>query len=117
MSIRSVAALAALALSLTAVGAAAARPDAVHTAKVKVTAKDFSFALSPTTVAHGRVTFEIKNSGAVMHDFDIAGHRSKTVGPGKSTTLTVTLKAGKWPYKCTIDDHASLGMKGTLHVT
>ena len=90
MSIRSVAAFATLALSLTAVGVAAAHPAAAHTANVKVTAKDFSFALSPKTVAHGRVTFEIKNSGAVMHDFDIAGHRSKTVGPGKSTTLTVT---------------------------
>jgi hypothetical protein len=47
MSIRSVAAFATLALSLTAVGAAAAHPAAVHTAKVKVTAKDFSFVRRP----------------------------------------------------------------------
>jgi hypothetical protein len=49
MNIRSVAACAALAVSLAAVGAAAAHPAAVHTAKVKVTAKDFSFVLSPNT--------------------------------------------------------------------
>jgi uncharacterized cupredoxin-like copper-binding protein len=117
MKLRSLAAFSALALALVAVGAAAARPATAQATMVKVTAKDFSFALSTKKVRQGRVTFVIKNAGQTSHDFAIAGHHSKTIGPGKTTRLTVTLKRGKWPYRCTVDSHAKLGMKGVLRVT
>jgi uncharacterized cupredoxin-like copper-binding protein len=83
---------------------------------VNVTAKDFSFKLSKRTVNSGRITFVIKNSGHADHDFAIAGHHSKTIAPGKTTRLTVRLKPGKYTYKCTVDSHAELGMKGVLRV-
>lgn len=84
---------------------------------VSVKASEFKFALSKKSVHKGKVTFRIKNTGAVKHDFKIAGHKSKTVNKGKSTTLTVTFKkAGKYKYTCTIDGHAGLGMKGTFTV-
>lgn len=105
-------ALVALALGLAA--PAAARR---HVTTVQVTAKDFSFVLSRKTVAAGRVTFVVRNAGKVTHDFEIAGHTSKVIGPGKTTRLTVTLKKGRDPYKCTVDSHAKLGMKGVLRVT
>ena len=38
------------------------------------------------------------------------------IGPGKTAKLTVTLKAGKYPYKCTVPGHAAAGMKGTFVV-
>jgi len=107
------AALAALAVT----GPAVAR---MHTAKattVKVTMKDFSFVLSTKKVKRGKVTFAIRNTGKTAHDFSIAGHTSKIIGPGTRTTMTVTLKRGRDPYKCTVDSHAKLGMKGVLHVT
>jgi uncharacterized cupredoxin-like copper-binding protein len=104
-------------LALTGGGVAAAHTAAAHTTTVKVTAKDFSFVVSPKTVHHGRVMFVIKNAGATAHDFAIAGHVSKMVKPGKTVTLTVTLKKGRIPYKCTVDSHAQLGMKGVLKVT
>jgi uncharacterized cupredoxin-like copper-binding protein len=84
---------------------------------VNVTAKDYSFTLSKTSVRHGSIKFAIKNTGKTTHDFAIAGHASKMVAPGKTTSLTVTLKKGSYPYKCTVDSHAKLGMKGVLHVT
>jgi plastocyanin len=84
---------------------------------VHVTAKDFAFVLSRKTVPHGRVKFVIRSTAASPHDFAIAGHTSKTITKGKSTTLTVMLKRGRYPYKCTVDSHAGLGMKGTLRVT
>jgi uncharacterized cupredoxin-like copper-binding protein len=115
--LRNVAVLSTSVLALAVAGAAAAGPSAPQAATVKVTAKDFTFVLSPKTVAHGRVTFAIKNTGHASHDFVIAGHTSKTIAPGKSTRLTVTLKRGKYPYKCSVDSHASLGMKGVLRVT
>ena len=118
MRFRPLSAAVALVLALTVVGAAAARSSATHVATVKVTAKDFSFALSPKTVEHGRVTFVIRNAGQAPHDFAIAGRRSKTISPGKTTRLTVTLaKRGSYPYRCTVDSHAELGMKGVLRVT
>ena len=117
MKLYSLAVVAALATALTVVGGAAARPAAVTATTVRVTAKDFSFRLSTKTVRHGRVTFVVKNGGATTHNFEIAGRKSKMIRPGKTTSLTVTLKRGRWPYKCTVDSHAELGMKGVLRVT
>ena len=105
------------AAALLALAAAAASPAAVRSTSVKVTAKDYSFTLSTKTVKHGKVTFMIKNAGHTSHDFAIAGHTSKQIAPGKSTTLTVMLKKGSYPYKCTVDSHKELGMKGVLKVT
>ena len=117
MPIRVITVASVLSLALAGVGAAAAQPSAVRTTTVHVTAKDFSFALSTKTVRHGRIVFSIRNAGRSDHNFEIHGHTSKTIGPGKSTTLTVTLSPGHYPYKCAVDSHAELGMKGVLRVT
>jgi len=92
-------------------------PATTSVTTVHVTAKDFAFVLSRKTVPHGRVKFVIRNTAATAHDFAIAGHTSKTINKGQTTTMTVMLKRGRWPYKCTVDSHASLGMKGMLRVT
>lgn len=116
MAIRNVLVLSVAMLAFTGVGTAAARPSTAQATTVKVMAKDFSFALSTKTVKPGRVTFVIFNDSPAQHDFAIAGHQSKTIGPEKSTRLTVTLKPGRYPYTCTVDSHAGLGMKGVLRV-
>jgi len=84
---------------------------------VTVTATEFHFKLSKTSVPHGSVTFTVKNAGKVAHDFKIGGKKTALIGPGKSAKLTVTLKAGKQAYSCTVPGHAAAGMKGTLKVT
>jgi uncharacterized cupredoxin-like copper-binding protein len=118
MIVRSIAVVAAAAaLTLGIVGTAAARPSFARTTTVKVTAKDFSFALSTRVVHSGRVTFVIRNDGQTDHDFAIAGHRSAVISPGQTTRLTVMLKHGRYPYRCTVDSHAQLGMKGVLRAT
>jgi plastocyanin len=117
MTLRFSAVLAASVFALAVAGSAAAKTSAHHTTAVNVTAKDFSFKLCMTSVKAGSIKFMIKNDGKTAHDFTIAGHKSKTIQPGKTTTLTVTLKKGSYPYKCTIDSHAKLGMKGVLRVT
>jgi len=103
--------------SLAIAGAGIARPDASAATTVRVKAKDFVFVLSRKTVPAGKVTFVITNPSPAVHDFAIAGKKSKMVQPGKSATLAVVLKKGKYPYKCTVDSHAKLGMKGVLKVT
>jgi plastocyanin len=109
--------LAVPAAAFVALVTAGVAPAAVRSTTVRVTAKDYSFTLSTKTVKHGKVTFMITNSGHTAHDFSIAGHTSKQIEPGASTKLTVTLKKGRYPYKCTIDSHVELGMKGVLKVT
>jgi plastocyanin len=114
---RSALILAAFVLAVAGVGTArAATSTGKAVTEVRVTAKDFSFALSRKSVPHGRVEFVIKNAGKTAHNFEIAGHTSKTIQPGKSTTMSVQLKAGSYPYKCAVDSHSKLGMKGTLRV-
>jgi uncharacterized cupredoxin-like copper-binding protein len=112
-----------LGLAVTGVALALALPAmARHSAAaVAVTAgkpSEFSFKLSTKKVPHGAVTFTVTNSGALPHDFSIAGKKTKLLSPTQSAKLTVNLaKAGKYPYQCTVSGHAAAGMKGTLTVT
>jgi uncharacterized cupredoxin-like copper-binding protein len=106
-------ALAALVVS-GPVTAGSAVPTAVT---VNVTAKEFKFTLSKTSVPHGKVTFKLTNKGKLPHDFAIGGKKTKLIAGGKTALLVVTLKKGKAAYKCTVPGHAAAGMKGTLKVT
>jgi uncharacterized cupredoxin-like copper-binding protein len=103
--------------ALVAAGPISAGSTAVKAVTVNVTAKEFKFTLSKTSVPHGKVTFKLTNKGKLPHDFAIGGKKTKLINAGKTTTLTVTLKKGKSAYKCTVPGHAAAGMKGTLKVT
>jgi uncharacterized cupredoxin-like copper-binding protein len=102
-------------VGVVAAPALGARTHAAATA-VTVTATEFHFKLSKTSVPHGSVTFTIVNKGKLPHDFKIGGKKTPLVKPGKSAKLTVTLKKGKAAYLCTVAGHAAAGMKGTLTV-
>lgn len=82
---------------------------------VKVTAMDtLRFTLSKKSAPHGTVSFVVTNKGNLKHDFWIAGKKTILLGHNKSKTLTVTIKKGKNPYKCTVPGHAAAGMRGTF---
>jgi plastocyanin len=110
-----IAALAAsvVALVMVATPALAARSHATGKA-ITVTATEFKFKLSATSAPHGAVTFTVVNKGKIPHDFKIDGKKTPLLLPGKSAKLSVTLKAGKNAYLCTVAGHASLGMKGVV---
>jgi plastocyanin len=116
MKLRNIAVVASVGLAFAGVSTTAAYPSAAVATTVHVTAKDFKFVLSTKTVKPGRVTFVIKNAGSSSHNFAIAGHSTKTIDPGNTARLTVKFKPGRYPYKCTVDSHADLGMKGVLRV-
>jgi uncharacterized cupredoxin-like copper-binding protein len=79
---------------------------------------EFHFGLTKKTVPKGTVTFLVVNKGNVPHDFKINGHKTKLLTPGQAQTLKVTfLKAGKYPFLCTVTGHAAAGMKGTFTVS
>src|SRR5258705_13334906 len=78
---------------------------------VKVTATEFKFKLSRTTVPVGTVVFQVVNRGKIKHDFKIAGKKTPLIRPGKSATLKVVFhKKGRYAYLCTVPGHAALGM-------
>lgn len=103
-------------LGSVAAPAVAARSHATVTS-VKVVAIEFKFTVTPSVISKpGPVTFTVVNKGRVAHDFKIAGKKTPLINPGKSAKLTVTLKAGRLPYLCTVPGHAAAGMKGILTV-
>jgi uncharacterized cupredoxin-like copper-binding protein len=102
-------------VGVVAAPALGSRTHATATA-VTVTATEFHFKFSKTSVPHGSVTFTVVNKGHVAHDFKISGKKTPLIKPGKSAKLTVTLKAGKIAYLCTVAGHAAAGMKGKLTV-
>jgi uncharacterized cupredoxin-like copper-binding protein len=99
-------------LVITALAVAA--PFALAGASVGVTGKEFKFALTTKTARHGKVTFKLTNKGRLKHDFKIAGKKTPIISPGKSASVTVSLKAGRYTYLCTVPGHAAAGMKGVF---
>ena len=87
---------------LSAASAASSAQTARTSAAVTVTATEFKFGLSKSSVPHGNVVFTVLNRGKIAHDFSISGKTSSLVSPGKNTKLTVTLKPGSFLYLCTV---------------
>lgn len=113
------------AASVVALGAPAQAPASARTTRsaalvttIKVTAKNFKFILSAKTAKRGIVVFKVTNTGSVQHNFSIKGRTTRKLSHGQSATLRVTfLRKGHYPYKCTVDSHAALGMKGVFTIT
>lgn len=102
-----------------------ALPEAGGT-EVHVTAVEYAFeGLDDLEVHAGEtVTFEMRNSGDVEHEFEVFGPDGNVlgeVGPtgaGEEGKVVLTLdEAGTYRYVCDIDDHQDRGMAGTFEVT
>jgi uncharacterized cupredoxin-like copper-binding protein len=90
---------------------------------VDLTATDFKFDPSDTTVKSGKVTFNEKNDGQVTHSLEIEdvtpGHDQELEGdvsPGQSGTLTANLAPGKYEFYCPVGNHKQMGMEGEITV-
>lgn len=77
---------------------------------------EYGFTLTPATIPSGNVTFVMKNTGTVTHNFDIEGVKSGAfIDPGQTATMTVNLQAGRtYTYVCDVPYHAGEGMEGTF---
>ncbi|GAB3198338.1 hypothetical protein GCM10027261_25560 [Geodermatophilus arenarius] len=78
--------------------------------------------LSESSLTPGEYTIEVVNEGNATHDLvverdgqDVAA--SDTIGPGESTTLTVTLEAGEYVFYCSIGNHRAMGMATDVTVS
>ena len=85
---------------------------------MNVKAGDKGFTLSPKTAPAGAVTFVVKNTGKLPHDFKITTKKTAVLKPGKTARLAVTFKkAGAFPYSSTVKGDLARGLKGSFKVT
>jgi plastocyanin len=89
---------------------------------VRVAAKEYSF--DPSTIVvrgAGTLRITLDNRGSLAHDIKVEKD-GRVIGgtpafpAGEKRSATVRLASGTYDFLCTVDDHAELGMKGTLRV-
>jgi uncharacterized cupredoxin-like copper-binding protein len=99
----------------------AAVPAAAGTT-ITVDETEFRLALSPsaTSFTAGAYTFIAVNRGTIEHALAITGPgvdaRTRTLTPGESAELHVTLHAGSYDLFCPVDSHKALGMNQEITV-
>ncbi|HXF81223.1 MAG TPA: cupredoxin domain-containing protein [bacterium] len=84
---------------------------------VAVTETEWAINL-PEAVPSGAVTFSVKNTGAVEHNFVIQETNQRLDGlqPGQTKTLQVTLQPGTYTVVCDVPGHSEAGMRATMTV-
>ena len=98
-----------------------------HNQPIAFGADEYSFEPKKVTVNAGTakpsvVRFVLRNNGSLAHDLHVQKDGQDLGGtaifaPGKVESGQATLGPGTYEFLCTVGDHASLGMKGTLIVT
>ena len=68
----------------------------------------------------GRVTLVMKNSAPIPHNVSLEGQgvdeQGKTVQKDGTSTVSATVKAGRYTFYCSVPGHRQGGMEGTLTV-
>jgi plastocyanin len=120
----SIAVVAAMLLALAAGCGAGAYKTTTTPADVTMT----EYQLSPAQLSVKRgAKITVANDGQIAHNLTIEQGpdpkkpTKKLIGtstflPGKTETLTIDLKPGRYAMACTLPDHRQLGMRGTLTV-
>jgi len=89
---------------------------------VQVSAVEYAFTLSRTTVPAGKVIFQFVNNGQDEHNLKIAPPEGPLVGsfadtPAKGISdLQLEMQAGQYKLFCSLPTHEQEGMKATLTV-
>ncbi len=118
--IRVLSAAAVAALALTALPAQGAAPKTVLKISTAPGAA-MKYSMTSLKAKAGVVTIVMKNVSILPHDVAIKGHgvdaKGKVVPKGGTSTVTATLKRGKYEFYCSVPGHEAAGMKGTLTIT
>jgi uncharacterized cupredoxin-like copper-binding protein len=81
------------------------------------------FNMAKLTAKAGKVTLQMDNptSAGMAHGISVEGNGvdkdGPIVAPGKTSTVTVTLKKGTYEFYCPVPGHKQAGMQGTLTVS
>ena len=100
-------------------GGGGSPPALVH---VQITAVEFHFTLSRTTVPAGKVALEFVNNGQDEHNLNVLSGEGSLEGSFATTEShgirqqTMTLKKGTFTLFCSLPEHEAKGMHSTLTV-
>jgi plastocyanin len=88
---------------------------------VLVTAVEWSFSLSRTTVPAGKVVLQFADHGQDEHNLNLTSEGSLAgslpdTNPGELRQLTLNMSAGSYTLFCSLPEHEQRGMKATLVV-
>ena len=101
---------------------ATSTPAAAGGGTVTLGESEFKITPKDATAKAGKVTIDVKNDGAIVHNLNVEGNgiaekKTADLQPGSSGKLTVDLKPGKYEMYCSIDGHRASGMEGTITVS
>jgi len=108
-------------LAISAAGVAKSKPPQKRHLTANPSGK-LKFDKTKLTVNHGKVKLIMKNPGSSgqQHGIAVKGmgldKDGPIVNPGKTSTVTVKLKAGTYSFYCPVPGHAKAGMKGKITV-
>ena len=113
---------AAVAVLVTAVAGGSVAGVAAAATKLQINAVNgkLAFTKKSATAKAGKVTIVMKNPSSFPHGMAIKGNgvnvKGKVVQKGGTSTVSTTLKKGKYEFYCPVKGHEAGGMKGTLTV-
>lgn len=105
--------------------AAPATDQTAQSSTIAASLSEWTIALSQTSIDHGTISFEVKNTGTEDHAFEVVGAnnqewKTEAIKPGESATLSIALAAGTYDVYCPQasggEAHADRGMKTTITV-
>jgi plastocyanin len=105
--------------SSSSTGAASSGGGGGTQLKIAADAQQLKFNVNQLTAKAGKVTITMSNPSPLQHDVSIKGGvdaKGNVVGQGGTSTVTVTLKPGKYTFYCSVDGHEAAGMNGELDV-
>ena len=109
-------------LAVSAAGVASSKPPQKRSLSANKDGK-LKFNKTKFTVKHGKLKLVMTNpkSSGQEHGIAVKGNGldkdGRIVVPGKTSTVTVTLKKGKtYTFYCPVAGHAAAGMKGKITV-
>jgi plastocyanin len=107
----------------TAVAGVSQKPVAEKNGRLEIDADptgQLKFLASSATATPGKVVLDMKNSSSTPHDIAITGGGLNQIGPvvanGGTSSVTASLKPGKYTFYCSVPGHRAAGMVGTLTV-
>jgi plastocyanin len=97
-------------------------PKPPEVPRVQVTAVEYKYTLSRTTVPAGKIILEFDDKGQDEHNLNVLGGEGELSArfaneqPGGVSEETVDLKPGSYMLFCSLPEHEAKGMKATLVV-
>ena len=115
------AALVGLALSLAAGACGSSKRTQVKNGRLDVKMREYRLIPQRVDAKAGKLTIVVRGRGVLAHRLAIGRGRfalaqAATVFPGSTRTLTVRLPAGRYRLFCSLSNHDTLGMHGSVVV-